>query len=137
MLQAALPAGNVPKELWRNPLPTYQEMLARAKYPALEEEDDEAPAQKEKKNVQLAGDGRKRKDFGRGSNPAGYQASRPPVHAVQSLPALTRSRESYSVQDALKYCEYHRNSTHNTSECVTLNKEMDLLIGRELPPRAE
>ncbi|VFQ66815.1 unnamed protein product [Cuscuta campestris] len=114
-----------------------EEMLARAKYLALKEEDDEAPVHKEKKGGQPVGEGRKRKDFGRGTNPTGYQASRPPVHVVQSLPAPPRSWESYSVQDAPKYCEYHRNGTHNTSECVTLKKEMDQLIARRLPPRAE
>ncbi|VFQ80255.1 unnamed protein product [Cuscuta campestris] len=46
-------------------------------------------------------------------------------------------RESYSVQDAPRYCKYHRNSTHNTSECVTLKKEMDQLIARGPPPRPE
>ncbi|VFQ95950.1 unnamed protein product [Cuscuta campestris] len=137
MLQEALPQVDVRKELRRNPLPTYQEMLARAKYLALEEEDDEVPVHKEKKGGQRAGEGRKRKDLGRGPNPTGYQASRPPIHAVQSLPAPPRNRESYSVQDAPKYCEYHRNSIHNTSECVTLKKEMDQLISRGLPPRAE
>ncbi|VFQ80909.1 unnamed protein product [Cuscuta campestris] len=69
MLLKALPLGDVRKELQRNPLPTYQEMLARAKYLALEEEDDEVPVKKEKKSVQPAGDSRKRKDFRRGSNP--------------------------------------------------------------------
>ncbi|VFQ92779.1 unnamed protein product [Cuscuta campestris] len=61
MLQAALPQGDVRKELRRNPLSTYQEMLARAKYLALEEEDDEPPVRKEKKSGQPKG--RKRKDF--------------------------------------------------------------------------
>ncbi|VFQ64024.1 unnamed protein product [Cuscuta campestris] len=102
MLQAALPQGDVRKELRRNPLPTYQEMLARAKYLALEEEDDEPPARKEKKSGPPAAEGKKRKDY-----------------------------------DAPKYCEYHRNSTHNTSECVTLKKEMDQLIARGPPPRSE
>ncbi|VFQ68768.1 unnamed protein product [Cuscuta campestris] len=41
MLQAALPQGDVRNELRRNLLSTYQEMLARTKYLALEEEDDE------------------------------------------------------------------------------------------------
>ncbi|VFQ70426.1 unnamed protein product [Cuscuta campestris] len=57
MLQATLPAGDVRKELRWNLLPTYHEMLDWARYLALEEEDDEAPAQKEKKSVQPAGDG--------------------------------------------------------------------------------
>ncbi|VFQ85197.1 unnamed protein product [Cuscuta campestris] len=61
MLQAALPQGDVRKELRRNPFSTYQEMLARAKYLALEEEDDEPPVRKEKKSGQPKG--RKRKDF--------------------------------------------------------------------------
>ncbi|VFQ96787.1 unnamed protein product [Cuscuta campestris] len=80
--------------------------------------------------------GKKRKDYGKGPNPTGYHASRHPVHAVQSLPAPPHGRESYGVQDAPKYCEYHRNSTHNTSECVTLKKEMDQLIARGPPPRS-
>ncbi|VFQ90858.1 unnamed protein product [Cuscuta campestris] len=137
ILHAALPQGDVRKELQRNPLSTYQEMLARAKYLALEEKDDEPPVRKEKKSGQPVAEGRKRKDFGRGANPTGHQASRQPVHAVQSLPAPPRSRESYGVQDTPKYCEYHRNSTHNTSECITLKKEMDQLIARRLPPRPQ
>ncbi|VFQ70831.1 unnamed protein product [Cuscuta campestris] len=137
MLQAALPQGDVRKELRRNPLSTYQEMLARAKYLALEEDDDEPPVRKEKKSGPPVAEGKKRKDYGRGPNPTGYQASRHPVHAVQSLPAPPRSRESYGVQDAPKYCEYHCNSTHNTSECVMLKKEMDQLITRGPPPRPE
>ncbi|VFR00831.1 unnamed protein product [Cuscuta campestris] len=102
MLQAALPQEDVRKELRRNPLSTYQEMLARAKYLALEEEDDEPPVRKEKK-------------------------SGPPV----------AERKKRRITDAPKYCEYHRNSTHSTSECVTLKKEMDQLIARGPPPRSE
>ncbi|VFQ79638.1 unnamed protein product [Cuscuta campestris] len=137
MLQAALPQGDVRNELRRNPLSTYQEMLARAKYLALEEEDDEPPVRKEKKSGPPVAEGKKRKDYGKGPNPTRYHASRHPVHAVLSLPAPPQSRESYGVQDAPKYCEYHRNSTHNTSECVTLKKEMDQLIARGPPPRSE
>ncbi|VFQ82909.1 unnamed protein product [Cuscuta campestris] len=137
MLQAALPQGDVRKELRRNPLSTYQEMLARAKYLALEEEDDEPPVRKEKKSGPPVAEGKKRKDYGKGPNPTGYHVNRHPVHAVKSLPAPPHSRESYGVQDAPKYCEYHRNSTHNTSECVTLKKEMDQLIARGPPPRTE
>ncbi|VFQ98450.1 unnamed protein product [Cuscuta campestris] len=137
MLQAALPQGDVRKELRRNPLSTYQEMLARAKYLALEEEDDEPPVRREKKSGPPVAEGKKRKDYGKGPNPTGYHANRHPVHAVQSLPAPPHSRESYGVQDSPKYCEYHRNSTHNTSECVTLKKEMDQLIARGPPPRSE
>ncbi|VFQ95106.1 unnamed protein product [Cuscuta campestris] len=137
MLQAALPQGDVRKELRRNPLSTYQEMLARAKYLALEEEDDEPPVQKEKKSGPPVAEGKKRKDYGKGPNPTGYHANRHPVHAVQSLPAPPHGRESYGVQDAPKYCEYNRNSTHNTSECVTLKKEIDQLIARGPPPRSE
>ncbi|VFQ72036.1 unnamed protein product, partial [Cuscuta campestris] len=137
MLQAALPQGDVHKELRRNPLSTYQEMLARAKYLALEEEDDEPPVRKEKKSGPPVAEGKKRKDYGKGPNPNGYHANRHPVHAVQSLPTPPHSRESYGVQDAPKYCEYHRNSTHNTSECVTLKKEMDQLIARGPPPRSD
>ncbi|VFQ94732.1 unnamed protein product [Cuscuta campestris] len=110
--------------------PNGKEMLARAKYLASEEEDDEAPAHKEKKIVQPASEGR-------GPNLTGYQASRLPIHSVQSLRAPPRSRESYRVQDAPKFYEYHRNNTHKTSECVTLKKEMDQLIARGPPPRAE
>ncbi|VFQ69576.1 unnamed protein product [Cuscuta campestris] len=108
-------------------------MLARAKYLALEEEDDEAPVHKEKKSAQPAGEGRKRKYFGRGPNPTSYPARRPPVHAIKSLPVPPRSRENYNVQDNPKYREYHRSSTHNTSVCVTLKKEMDQLIARGPP----
>ncbi|VFQ66936.1 unnamed protein product [Cuscuta campestris] len=56
MLRAALPAGDVRKELRRNLLPTYQGMFARAKYLALEEVDDEVLAQRERKSVQLVGE---------------------------------------------------------------------------------
>ncbi|VFQ96089.1 unnamed protein product [Cuscuta campestris] len=63
MLQAALPQGDVRKELRRNPLSTYQEMLARAKYLALEEEDDEPPVRKEKKSGPPVAEGKKRKDY--------------------------------------------------------------------------
>ncbi|VFQ89820.1 unnamed protein product [Cuscuta campestris] len=104
ILQAALPQGDVRKELHRNPLSTYQEMLARAKYLALEEEDDEPPIQKEKKNGQSTGE---------------------------------KEKERFCIQDAPKLSEYHCISTHNTSECVTLKKEMDQLIARGLPPRPE
>ncbi|VFQ85584.1 unnamed protein product [Cuscuta campestris] len=137
MLQAALPQGDVRKELRRNPLSTYQEMLARAKYLALEEEDDEPPVRKEKKNGPLVAEGKKRKDYGKGPNPTGYHVNMHPIHAVQSSPAPPHSRESYGVQDAPKYCEYHRNNTHNTSECVTLRKEMDQQIARGPPPWTE
>ncbi|VFQ73483.1 unnamed protein product [Cuscuta campestris] len=91
----------------------------------------------EKKSGPPVAEGKKRKDYGKGPNPTGYHANRHPVHAVQSLPAPPHGRESYGVQDAPKYCEYHRNSTHNTSECVTLKKEMDQLIARGPPPRSE
>ncbi|VFQ82092.1 unnamed protein product [Cuscuta campestris] len=95
MLQAALPQGDVRKELRQNPLLTYHEMLARAKYLAFEEEEnDEPPVQKEKKSGQ-------------------------------------------PVAKPYRYSEYHRNSTHNTSECVTLKKEMDQLIAKGPPPRPE
>ncbi|VFQ71993.1 unnamed protein product [Cuscuta campestris] len=114
-----------------------QEMLARAKYLALEAEDDEPPVRKEKKSGPPVAEGKKRKDYGKGPNPTGYHANRHLVHAVQSLPAPPHSRESYGVQEAPKYCEYHRNSTHNTSECVTLKKEMDQLIAKGPPPRSE
>ncbi|VFQ72539.1 unnamed protein product [Cuscuta campestris] len=95
MLQAALPQGDVRKELRRNPLSTYQEMLARAKYLALEEEDVEPPVRKEKKSGPPVVEGKKRKDYGKGPNPTGFHANRHHVHAVQSLPALPCSRESY------------------------------------------
>ncbi|VFQ61181.1 unnamed protein product [Cuscuta campestris] len=137
MLQAALPQGDVRKELRRNPLSTYQEMLARAKYLALEEEDDKPPVRKEKKSRPPVVEEKKRKDYGKGLNPTGYHTNRHPVHAIQSLPAPPHSRESYGVQDAPRYCEYHRNSTHNTSECVTLKKEMNQLIAIGPPPRSE
>ncbi|VFR03159.1 unnamed protein product [Cuscuta campestris] len=63
MLQEALPQGDVRKDLRRNPLSTNQEMLARAKYLALEDDDDEPPVRKEKKSGQPVAEGRIRKDF--------------------------------------------------------------------------
>ncbi|VFQ86991.1 unnamed protein product [Cuscuta campestris] len=83
MLQAALPQGDVRKELRRNPLSTYQEMLARAKYLALEEEYDEPPVRKEKKSGPPVAEGKKRKDYGKGPNPTGYHANRHLVHAKE------------------------------------------------------
>ncbi|VFQ82710.1 unnamed protein product [Cuscuta campestris] len=108
--------------------------VGQGEVPGVEEEEDEPPVRKEKKSGPPVAEGKKRKDYGKGPNPTGYHANRHPVHAVQSLPAPPHSWESYGVQDAPKYCEYHRNSTHNTSECVTLKKEMDQLIARGLPP---
>ncbi|VFQ89316.1 unnamed protein product [Cuscuta campestris] len=63
MLQVELPQGDVCKELRRNPLSTYQEMLARAKYLALEEEDDKPPVRKEKKSGPPVAEGKKRKYY--------------------------------------------------------------------------
>ncbi|VFQ60864.1 unnamed protein product [Cuscuta campestris] len=56
MFQAALPRGEVRKELCKNPPPTYQETLARAKFLASEEFDDApdseaAPANGAKGNI--------------------------------------------------------------------------------------
>ncbi|VFQ98999.1 unnamed protein product [Cuscuta campestris] len=133
MLQAALPQGDVRKELRRNPLSTYQEMLARAKYLALEEEDDEPPVRKEKKSGPPVAEGKKRKEYGKGPNPTGYHANRHPVHAVQSLPAPPHGRESYGVQDAPKYCEYHRNSTHNTEEPDWIDEITMYILDGSLP----
>ncbi|VFQ73312.1 unnamed protein product [Cuscuta campestris] len=48
MLQAALTQGDMRKELRQNLLSTYQEMLTREKYLALEEDDDEPPVRKDR-----------------------------------------------------------------------------------------
>ncbi|VFQ87547.1 unnamed protein product [Cuscuta campestris] len=51
--------------------------------------------------------------------------------ALSPLPHV----EVYAVSGGSKYCEYHRNNTHNTKECFTLQKEMQRLIARGPPPR--
>ncbi|VFQ66753.1 unnamed protein product [Cuscuta campestris] len=73
MLQEALPQGVVRKELRRNPLPTHQEMLARSKYLALKEDDEEPKAEilKNEKVSPIARESKdkKKKDYIRGPNP--------------------------------------------------------------------
>ncbi|VFQ69758.1 unnamed protein product [Cuscuta campestris] len=66
-----------------------------------------------------------------------YNGTTDPQDHLVRFGANVIIQESFSVQDAPKYCEYHRNSTHNTTECVTLKKEMDQLIARGPPPRPE
>ncbi|VFQ80843.1 unnamed protein product [Cuscuta campestris] len=69
MFQAALPRGEVRKELRKNPPPTYQETLARAKFMASEEFDDApdseaAPAQRAPADLsETAKKRKKKKDY--------------------------------------------------------------------------
>ncbi|VFQ62002.1 unnamed protein product [Cuscuta campestris] len=51
--------------------------------------------------------------------------------ALSPLPHV----ETYAVSSGAKYCEYHRNNTHNTKECFTLQKEMQRLIARGPAPQ--
>ncbi|VFR01665.1 unnamed protein product [Cuscuta campestris] len=53
--------------------------------------------------------------------------------ALSPLPHV----ETYAVSSGAKYCEYHRNNTHNTKECFTLQKEMQRLIARGPAPRVD
>ncbi|VFQ80242.1 unnamed protein product [Cuscuta campestris] len=144
MFQAALPRGEVRKELRKNPPPTYQETLARAKFLALEEFDDApdseaAPAKRAPADSgEAAKKRKKKKDYTAGPRTpsAGVYSVGAPVGtgrelALSSLPHV----ETYAVSCGAKYCEYHRNNTHNTKECFTLQKEMQRLIARGPPPR--
>ncbi|VFQ94714.1 unnamed protein product, partial [Cuscuta campestris] len=146
MFQAALPRGEVRKELRKNPPPTYQETLARAKFLASEEFDDipdseAAPAKRAPADSgEAAKKRKKKKDYTAGPRTpsAGVYSVGAPVGtgrelALSSLPHV----ETYAVSSGAKYCEYHRNNTHNTKECFTLQKEMQRLIARGPPPRDE
>ncbi|VFQ71417.1 unnamed protein product [Cuscuta campestris] len=146
MFQAALPRGEVRKELRKNPPPTYQETLARAKFLASEEFDDNpesevastkrAPAD----SGEIAKKRKKKKDYTAGPRPpsAGVYSVGAPVGAVREL-ALSPfpHAETFAVSSGAKYCEYHRNNTHSTRECFTLQKEMQRLIARGPPPQDE
>ncbi|VFQ66070.1 unnamed protein product [Cuscuta campestris] len=107
MLQAALPQSDVPMEFRRNPLPTYQEMLERAKYLALEEDDEKQldKALKGKKVPLTARElkNKKKKDYTKGHNQLGYQASRVTIHTIQNVPISFQLWESFSVQALGKY----------------------------------
>ncbi|VFQ80576.1 unnamed protein product [Cuscuta campestris] len=144
MFQAALPRGEVRKELRKNPPPTYQETLARAKFLASEEFDDapdseatptkRAPADSE----EIAKKRKKKKDHTVGPRTplAGVYSVGAPVGtgrelALSPLPHV----ETYAVSSGAKYCEYRRNNTHNTKECFTLQKEMQRLIAQGPAPR--
>ncbi|VFQ61144.1 unnamed protein product [Cuscuta campestris] len=144
MFQAALPRGEVRKELRKNPPPTYQETLARAKFLASEEFDDapdyeatsakRAPAD----SGEIAKKRRKKKDY-----TAGPRTPSAGVYSVGTLVGTDRELapsplpqiEAYAVSSSVKYCEYHRNNTHNTKECFTLQKKMHRLIARGPAPR--
>ncbi|VFQ94055.1 unnamed protein product [Cuscuta campestris] len=144
MFQAALPHGEVRKELRKNPPPTYQETLARVKFLASEEFDDvldseAAPAKRAPVDSgETAKKRKKKKDYTAGPRTpsAGVYSVGAPVGtgrelALSPLPHV----EAYAVASGAKYCEYHRNNTHNTKECFTLQKEMQRLIARGPPPR--
>ncbi|VFQ99507.1 unnamed protein product [Cuscuta campestris] len=144
MFQAALPRGEVRKELRKNPPPTYQETLARAKFLASEEFDDApdseaAPAKRAPADSgEAAKKRKKKKDYTAGPRTpsASVYSVGAPVGtgrelALSSLPHV----ETYAVSSGAKYCEYHRNNTHNNKECFTLQKEMQRLIARGPPPR--
>ncbi|VFQ98728.1 unnamed protein product [Cuscuta campestris] len=146
MFQAALPRGEVRKELRKNPPPTYQETLARAKFLASEEFDDAldseaAPAKRAPADLgETAKKRKKKKDYTAGPRTplAGVYSVGAPMGtgrelALSPLPHV----ETYAVSSGTKYCEYHRNNTHNTKECFTLQKEMQRLIARGPPPRDE
>ncbi|VFR02730.1 unnamed protein product [Cuscuta campestris] len=144
MFQAALPRGEVRKELRKNPPPTYQETLARAKFLASEEFDDApdseaAPAKRAPLDSgETAKKRKKKKDYTAGPRTpsAGVYSVGAPVGTGREL-ALSPlpHAEAYAVTSGAKYCEYHRNNTHNTKECFTLQKEMQRLIARGPPPR--
>ncbi|VFR02773.1 unnamed protein product [Cuscuta campestris] len=144
MFQAALPRGEVRKELRKNPPPTYQETLARAKLLASEEFDDApdseaAPAKRAPADSgETAKKRKKKKDYTAGPRTPSarvYSVGAPVGTgrelALSPLPHV----EAYAVTSGAKYCEYHRNNTHNTKECFTLQKEMQRLIARGPPPR--
>ncbi|VFQ93070.1 unnamed protein product [Cuscuta campestris] len=139
MFQAALPRGEVRKELRKNPPPTYQDTLARAKFLASEEFDDAleseaAPAKRASVDSGEAAKKRKKKKdstAGPRTPSAGVYSVGAPVGAGRELALSPLPHvEAYAVSSGTKYCEYHRNNTHNTKECFTLQKEMQRLIAR-------
>ncbi|VFR01657.1 unnamed protein product, partial [Cuscuta campestris] len=132
------------KELYKNPPPTYQETLARAKFLASEEFDDApdyeaGPAKRAPADSgEIAKRRKKKKDYtvGPRTPSAGVYSVGAPVGtgrelALSPLPHV----EAIAVSSGVKYCEYHRNNTHNTKECFTLQKEMQRLIARGPAPR--
>ncbi|VFQ98592.1 unnamed protein product [Cuscuta campestris] len=134
------------KELRKNPPPTYQETLARANFLASEEFDDApnseaAPAKRAPVDLgEIAKIRNKKKDYIAGPRmpSAGVYSVGVPVGmgrelALSPLPHV----ETYAVSGGSKYCEYHRNNTHNTKECFTLQKEMHRLIARGPAPRED
>ncbi|VFQ79051.1 unnamed protein product [Cuscuta campestris] len=127
-----------------NPPPTYQETMARAKFLASEEFDDamESEAAPAKRTSVDSGEAakkrKKKKDYTAGPRTpsAGVYSVGAPVGAGRELALSPLSHvETYAVSSGTKYCEYHRNNTHNTKECFTLQKEMQRLIARGPPPR--
>ncbi|VFQ82652.1 unnamed protein product [Cuscuta campestris] len=124
MFQATPPEGEVRKELRKNPPPTYQETLARAKFLALEEFDDALPSEATpiKRAPMDSGEiakKRKKKDYTAGPRMplAGVYSVGAPAGtgrelALSPLPHL----ETYVVSGGSKYCEYHHNNTPNTKE---------------------
>ncbi|VFR03165.1 unnamed protein product [Cuscuta campestris] len=142
MFQAALPRGEVRKELRKNPPPTYQETLARAKFLASEEFDDAPDSEAAKRapadSGEIAKKRKKKKDY-----TAGPRTSSAGVYSVGASVGMGRELalsplphlEAYVVSSGSKYCEYHRNNTHNTKEYFTPQKEMQRLIARGPAPR--
>ncbi|VFR02436.1 unnamed protein product, partial [Cuscuta campestris] len=121
MFQAALPRGEVRKEFDDAP---DSEAAPAKRAPA----DSGETAKKRKK----------KKDYTAGPRTpsAGVYSVGVPVGtgrelALSPLPHV----EAYAVSSGAKYCEYHRNNTHNTKECFTLQNEMQRLIARGPPPR--
>ncbi|VFQ84455.1 unnamed protein product [Cuscuta campestris] len=144
MFQVALPRGEVGKGLRKNPPPTYQETLARAKFLASEEFDDapESEAAPAKRSPADSGETvkkrKKKKDYTAGprTSSAGVYSVGAPVGAGRELALSPVPHvEAYAVSSGTKYFEYHRNNTHNTKECFTLQKEMQRLIARGPLPR--
>ncbi|VFQ92732.1 unnamed protein product [Cuscuta campestris] len=120
MFQAALPRGEVRKELRKNPPPTYQETLARAKFIASEEFDDApdseaAPAKRAPADSgETAKKRKKKKDYTAGLRTlsAGVYSVGVPVGtgrelALSPLPHV----EAYAVSSGAKYCEYHHDAS--------------------------
>ncbi|VFQ67525.1 unnamed protein product [Cuscuta campestris] len=114
MFQAALPRGEVRKELRKNPPPTYQETLARAKFLASEEFDDvpdsePAPAKRAPADSREAAKKRKKKkDY-----TAGPRTPSAGVYSVGAPVGTGRELALFSLP----------------------HKEMQRLIARGPPPR--
>ncbi|VFQ68299.1 unnamed protein product [Cuscuta campestris] len=144
MFQATLPRREVREELRKNPPPTYQETLARAKFLASEEFDDAPDSEVAPAKRAPAGSGeiakkrKKKKDYTAGPRTpsASVYSVGAPVGTGREL-ALSplHHMEAYAVSYGSKYCEYHRNNTHNTKECFTFQKEMQRLIARGPAPQ--